>query len=88
MALKVTKDPTTGATELQTPEYMPVGPVRSDPKSVLDRIATLEAQVASLQSAVPRGIELRGWTCSCGVFNGSEKELLAVCRGCGNGSTT
>lgn len=33
------------------------------------------------------GVTLRGWTCSntdCKAFNGSEKELLAFCRCCGD----
>jgi len=31
----------------------------------------------------PSGVVLPGWTCSCGGFNGSVKELLPACRGCG-----
>jgi hypothetical protein len=46
------------------PEYVPAGPVRirstsvvANPlQSLIDRIVVLEAQVASLQSAAPRGI--------------------------------
>lgn len=31
----------------------------------------------------PSCIVLPGWTCPCGAFNGSAKELLPECRGCG-----
>jgi len=29
------------------------------------------------------GLTLPGWTCQCGIFNSSAKELLIVCRACG-----
>lgn len=31
----------------------------------------------------PDGLVLPGWTCRCGIFNGSSKELLTECRSCG-----
>jgi len=32
----------------------------------------------------PGGVVLPGWTCAaCSGFNGSGKELLSTCRGCG-----
>lgn len=32
----------------------------------------------------PRAVVLPGWTCACGTFNGSGKELLDACRHCGS----
>lgn len=44
-----------GEVELQTPEYAGVGPVRDD-RDLRKRVETLEAQVRSLQLAMPKGI--------------------------------
>ncbi|MDE2022227.1 MAG: hypothetical protein KGI71_04955 [Patescibacteria group bacterium] len=46
-------------------------------KRVLNLFATLDAERAA------KGILLPGWTCSCGCFNGSAKELRSTCRTCG-----
>lgn len=68
-------------------EYVPVGPIQIAERGALidalKRIAVLEAQVASLQVAMPKGITLHGWHCACGIFNSSEKEELKECRSCG-----
>ncbi len=51
----------TGETELQPKEYVPPGPVvvgGIDWKEIDRRLAVLEAQVASLQMAMPKAIEL------------------------------
>ena len=34
------------------------------------------------RSSVPT-LSLRGWFCTCAIFNGEEKELIHVCRCCG-----
>lgn len=42
-----------------------------------------KAENERLQSELRnRGILLRGWTCTCGVFNGEEKEERSTCRSC------
>lgn len=54
--------------------------MRGEPAKRAD-VARLFATIDGERAA--KGILLPGWTCSCGVFNGSAKQLLTHCRTCG-----